>query len=124
MQRKHFVTRRDCLNLSTKVYEQSIRRHENDAVSTDLIVNELGQEEYNPVLAYKPQGVLCVQYPNLKKEGFILVIQTKFQKEQYEKYAPTILCLDSTHNTNAYGFKLSTLMVADDHHEGELYGAQ
>ena len=51
----------------------------------------------------------------------MLALQTKFQLQQYEKYAATVLCIDSTHGTNAYKFKLITVMVADEFGHGEHY---
>ncbi len=32
----------------------------------------------------------------------------------YEQYASTVVCIDSTHKTNVYDFKLITLMVIDE----------
>ena len=55
-ERRHFVTRRDVLNLSRKVNHLSRVRHENDAQSVEQIVEELKQESYNPILCYKWQG--------------------------------------------------------------------
>ena len=37
----------------------------------------------------------------------------------YMRYASKILCIDSTHGTNAYKFKLLTAMVADDFAAGK-----
>ncbi|XP_056009327.1 uncharacterized protein LOC130046477 [Ostrea edulis] len=36
----------------------------------------------------------------------------------YKKFASRILCMDSTHKTNSYSFKLVTLMVADEFRKG------
>ena len=38
-------------------------------------------------------------------------MRSKFQLELYERYASTILCIDSTHGTNQYRFKLITINV-------------
>lgn len=74
-------------------------------------------ESYNPVLVYKPQGQSCKDSA-IADTTFLAAIQTEFQFELYQKYAPVVLCVDSTHCITAYGFKLITLLVADDHHEG------
>jgi len=34
------------------------------------------------------------------------------------QYAHKVMCVDATHGTNAYRFKLITVMVADDYGEG------
>jgi hypothetical protein len=48
-----------------------------------------------------------------------LTIQTKFQKELYEKYGHSILCIDATHGTNAYRFMLITCIVPDEFGRGQ-----
>ena len=53
--------------------------HQDDATSASLLVGELQQEPFDPVLVYKPQSVLDNQYPSLPMESFILIIQTEFQ---------------------------------------------
>ena len=78
-------------------------------------MEELRNEPFNPILVYKPQGT---KYPMLQVETFLLAIQTKFQKDLYEAHASTILCIDSTHGTNQYRFKLITCIVPDDHGKG------
>ena len=116
--RKHFLTKQDINNIQTKVKDFGIKRHENDAVSVSVIVEELRGESFNPVLIYKPQGTKDPQYPMLTDDTFILALQTKFQKELYEAHASTILCIDSTHGTNQYRFKLITCIVPDNYGKG------
>lgn len=93
-------------------------RHQDDATSVSAIVNELREESFDPVLIYKPQHTKIPQYSSLPDDLFILGIQTKWQKELFEKYAETILCMDSTHGTNAYQFKVITCIVADEFGKG------
>lgn len=119
VQRGHFVTRRDILNLARKVNYYSKIRHENDAQSVHQLVNELRQEEFDPVLCYKPQGTEDPALPQLCKESFILAIQTSFQKELFEAFAHIIVCIDSTHKTNCHAFKLITVLVPDEYGEGK-----
>jgi len=116
--RIHFLTKTDIRNIQAKVKDFSIKRHQNDAASVHLIVEELRNEPFNPILVYKPQGTAEPQYPMLQVETFLLAIQTKFQKDLYEAHASTILCIDSTHGTNQYRFKLITCIVPDDHGKG------
>ena len=118
IKRRHLVTRQDCYNLSRKFNLSMRRRHDNDATSVDIYVQELGREAYNPVLLYKQQNTDVQDYPTIQTSTFLLAIQTKFQQELYKAFSSTILCLDSTHGTNEYGFKLITLLVADDYHNG------
>ena len=54
-------------------------RHGNDAISVQRIVEELQQEDINPVIAYKALGVKNDSCPLLREESFLLAIMTEFQ---------------------------------------------
>ena len=58
-----------------------------------MMVYELQNEPYDPVLAYKPQDVKTPQYPSLPEDSFVLAIQTEWQKVLYEQFSSTILCV-------------------------------
>ena len=118
MCRKHFATNQDIRNIKRSVIDSQIKRHENDAVSVSIIVQELEQEPFNPVLMYKPQGTVSPDYPTLSEETFVLAIQTEFQQHLFRRHCSKILCIDATHSTNAYRFKLITCVVADEHGQG------
>ena len=117
--RRHFLSKSDINNIRVKVDDRIIKRHEDDATSVSLIVSELQEESFDPVLFFKPQGIKSPEYPGLPEESFILAIQTKFQQELYDQHASTILCIDSTHGTNQYRFKLITIVVPDDLGKGQ-----
>lgn len=112
--RKHFLSRSDIHNARVKVGDSVIKRHEDDATSVTLLVSELKEESFNPILFFKPQGSKTPKYPSLAEESFVLALQTNFQLEMYKQHASTILCIDSTHGTNQYRFKLITAIVPDD----------
>ena len=116
--RKHLITKKDVRNLEVKIRDRTIIRHKDDATSVQLAVAELQQESYNPVLAFKMQGCVSNKYPSLPEDTFLLIIQTRFQKGLYQLYAKSVLCIDSTHGTNAYRFKLITCMVRDHFGQG------
>ena len=117
--RKHFLTKREINNIRVKVNDAVIKLHDNDATSVTMMVAELKEEPFNPILIFKPQGIHDPVYPTLPVESFLLVIQTQFQMEIYRKHASTILCIGSIHGTNQYHFKLITCIVPDDHGKGE-----
>ena len=119
--RKHFLTKHDINNIRVKVKDATIKRHPNDATSVSIMVAELKEESFNPILIFKPQGIKDPTYPYLPAESFVLALQTQFQREIYQKHATTILCIDSTHGTNQYRFKLITCVVPDDHGKGKRY---
>ena len=46
------------------------------------------------------------------------MIQTEFIKDMLQKFGGSIVCMDSTHGTNAYQFLLISVMVLHDCGEG------
>mgnify|MGYP003690363481 FL=1 len=54
----------------------------------------------------------------LQKVDFMLALMMKQQLDMFEKFAPVILCMDSTLKTNIYSFKLITLLVLDEFRHG------
>ena len=96
-------------------------RHENDALSVERLVRELQQEEKSVVIAYKPQGKKDEAFPKLGEGSFLLVIMTDFQATMFEKHSARVVCIDSTHKTNPYGFKLVTVVVPDEFKNGKKY---
>lgn len=117
--RKHFISKSDIRNIRVKVDDRIVKRHDDDATSVTMMVAELQQEPYNPIVMFKPQGSKDDLHPALQADSFVLVIQTQFQMELYQKYASTILCIDSTHGTNQYRFKLISVVVPDEYGKGE-----
>ena len=75
----------------------------------------------NTILLYKWQHDSDPIYPTLSKESFVFAMQTEFQKVCYQQHATKVLCVDATNGTNAYGFKLITVMVTDEFGEGKVY---
>ena len=74
------------------------------------------QDLNDAILIFKSQGNDCDTY--LKKEDFLLGIQTKFQCDVMKKYSKDVICMYATHGTNAYDFLLITVLVVDDFGEG------
>jgi hypothetical protein len=87
--------------LKTKLSEPTVIQDSNDALSTNLKVEALRQELFNPVLLFKQQGV-DDELKVLQQDDFLLVIMTKQQLHMYEKVGGRILCMDSTHSTNIF----------------------
>lgn len=98
-------------------------RHENDAVSVDRLCRELMREEESVIIAYKPQGRLDEAYTSLSEDSFLLVIMTNFQAVMFQRYSHKVVCVDSTHKTNPYGFKLVTIIVPDEFKNGKKHHA-
>lgn len=121
VRRKHMVTKKDIANKQLLVKDMAVIRNKEDAVSVDMFVQELRGEPYNPIVLYKRQHETDKQFPSLAEDAFLLAIQTDFQHQLYEQYAHKVVCIDATHGTNAYRFKLITVMIADDYGQGKHY---
>ena len=51
----HFLSKSDN-NIRVKVDDHIIKRHKDNAASVSLIVSELQEESFDPILFFKPQG--------------------------------------------------------------------
>lgn len=58
-----------------------MHKHTNDSTSTALWVAELRAADYNPTLAYKPQGEYVDEIDDIPKECLLLRIQTELYRE-------------------------------------------
>jgi hypothetical protein len=88
-------------------------------MSVDRLCRELQKEDDSAIFAYKPQGSRNDNYPGLDEDSFLLVIMTQFQASMFQKHSHKIVCVDSTHKTNPYGFKLVTVVVPDEFKNGK-----
>ena len=118
--RASFITRQDGRNKVRTVDNAMKHQHENDALSVDHLVQELCQEDKKVIIAYKPQGKKDEAFPQLSEESFPLVIMTDFQDSMFEKHSSRVVCIDSTHKTHPYGFKLVTVVVTHEFQNGKL----
>ena len=55
---------------------------------------------------------------DLSKDDFVICIQTPFQSDMLREFGSETVCVDSTHGTNVYDFKLITIIVLDELGEG------
>ncbi|GFQ80780.1 uncharacterized protein TNCT_333491 [Trichonephila clavata] len=116
--RIHLTTRQDIKNIK-RSFGLTNQRHADDATSVRLMLEEMAElGADNPILGCKFQGCLSSEYEGLNNEDFFLAIQHPLQKEMLKKFGKEIVCVDSTHGTNSYNFKLITVLVVDDFGEG------
>ena len=83
------VTRQDARNIVRTLDKTRKLHHENDAVSVECLVQELGEKV---VIGYKPQGIVKEAFFQLAKESFLLVMTT-FQAEMFSKHSSCIVCV-------------------------------
>lgn len=105
-------------NACRKLRNSTYHRHTDDAISVDRLVKELLLENPSPILFYKPQGVVNADFPKLARSTFLMVIMTEFQASLFEEFSDRVVCIDSTHKTNEYRFKLLTVIVPDEYCNG------
>lgn len=118
--REHLICKQDIRNIKRQYNIHGVERHKDDQLSVSAWVLELQSLDYNPVVAFKPQGV--ESDAGIGKEDFVLAIQTKFQCDMMQENGPSLICMDATHGTNHYDFNLITVLVLDDYGEGVPVG--
>lgn len=97
----------------------STKKHENDAVSVRLWVEEMKKKgNLNPVLYYKHQGSIDSTVPHFTVNDFCLIIMTPLQSELFIKFGNDKVCIDGTHGLNGYSFQLYTIVVVDEYGNG------
>lgn len=82
-----------------------------DALSVDSLVQEDGGKSF---FIYKPMGVYKDDFPKAEVEDFMLGFMNEKQRKvlvDCMQSPISTLCIDSTHGTNAYQIKLTTLLT-------------
>ena len=122
--RLHLLEKSDIQNIEKEFGIKSVQRHPHDQISVLSLIRELGETEGEdtPILYFKQQGKLDPQHPQFTREDFMVVIQTKAQRERAKRYGNDGLCCDATHGTTLYDFPLTTLLVIDEFGEGQPIG--
>ena len=119
------LTMKEIINTQSKFgINQNERLSNDDLESIELHVEKDKQSDY-PKYSYKPIGQTNPSFPGLASHDFFLVLMSEFQVQQLTKYLKgrfKIVCIDATHLTNQYGYKLIVLMVLDEFHEGIAVG--
>lgn len=124
LERIHLITRKDIANIERAYGLRGHRRHDDDATSVRLWVDEMDSKgDKSPVLVFKEQGKNHIKWTNLHARDFALAIQTPFQAEMLKLFGPgKVICIDATHGTNGYDFQLVTILVVDEFGEGYPVG--
>jgi hypothetical protein len=96
-----------------------IRLDANDALSAQIWVDNLRSQ--GDFVYYKGKQDPPPEGSYLADNLFTLIIQTRFQKEAYERLGNGFLGIDATHNITQYkGILLFTLMARDNWGHGAL----
>ena len=77
--RQHLLVRQDINNMRRSLNLRNVHKHSNDHTSTSLWVSELrSSEDYDPILAYKPQREFVEDIDDISKENIFLALQTEY----------------------------------------------
>ena len=110
--RSDLITKQDLRNIKN-CYCSSERRDDDDLISTQLIMLETPDVIFMKAQKHEEEGFAI--------DDFFLVYQSNFQKEilqeEFQK-SQSFISIDSTHDTNLYGFYLITLITIGKHREG------
>ena len=122
--RLHLLEKSDIRNIDKEFGIKDVQRHPNDQMSVLSLIKELGESEGSdsPILYYKTQGQIDPKHKEFTRDDFMIVIQTKAQRERAIQFGNDGVCCDATHGTTIYDFLLTTLLVIDEFGEGQPIG--
>ena len=87
-----------------------IRLHQDDGASIVLWAACLQEEK--AMLAFKMSCDLPPEGSSLANNVFVMIVQTEYQHEMFQKLGNAFMGIDATHNTTHYeGVSLFTLIV-------------
>ena len=112
-ERDHYITMGEICRIRKEVLRADIRLDANDANSTWIWVSKLQLQ--GDFVYYKDKRDPSPEGSDLADNLFALCIQTRYQKEAYERLGNGFLGIDATHNVTQYkGILLFTLMARDN----------
>jgi hypothetical protein len=107
------MTTGEICRIRKDVQRADIQLDANDAQSTRIWVEKLRSQ--GDFVYYKDKRDPPPEGSDVADNLFALCIQTKFQKEAYERLGNGFLGIDATHNVTQYkGILLFTLMARDN----------
>lgn len=114
--RVHLTEKKDLHNIIRDFnIGYSTKRHQDDALSVELWVQELMKMKDSPILYYKNQNTA---HDVLEETDFILVMQNQFQASMMLQFGTDKICIDGTHGTNEYNIQLYTIVAIDEFGNG------
>lgn len=110
--RSEFCTRADIRRIEKMIEEETVRLASQDGESVLKWVKVL--RERGHYVEIKTSSDQPPPDSNLDKDSFVLIIQTKYQRECWQKHGHRFAGIDATHNTTHYeNMSLFTLLVRD-----------
>jgi hypothetical protein len=107
-----FITCADIRRIQKGIEEETIRLAKQDGASILKWVEKLKSDGHYVFI--KTSAGPPPPSSNLDRDVFLLIIQTKYQQECWQKHGGRFAGIDATHNTMQYkDMNLFTLMVRD-----------
>ena len=92
--------------------DDKIRLHPDDAIATRLLIEQLSKEGTRTF--YKDKQDLPPDNSGIKRDAFVLCIQTSFQLDAFQRLGSGFIGIDATHNTTQYQDLLLFTIIARD----------
>ena len=92
--------------------DDKIRLHPDDAISTRLWIEQLSKEGTRTF--YKDKQDLPPNDSGLRRDAFVLCIQTSFQLDAFHHLGSGFIRIDATHNITQYQDLLLFTIIARD----------
>ena len=92
--------------------DDKIRLHPDDAISTRLLIEQLSKEGTRTF--YKDKQDLPPNDSGLRRDAFVLCIQTSFQLDAFQRLGSGFIGIDATHNITQYQDLLLFTIIARD----------
>ncbi|KAJ6616308.1 hypothetical protein B0H10DRAFT_2219529 [Mycena sp. CBHHK59/15] len=116
--RRHFATRADVRRIEKMIEEETIQLASGDGTSVLEWVKKLREQGHFVFL--KRSDEAPPSGSDLDPDSFVLIIQTKYQRECWENYGSHFASIDGTHNTTHYeNMTLFMLLVRDNWGHGK-----
>ena len=117
--RNQFATRADVRRIQKTIEEELIRLAAQDGASVLEWVKQLRERGHFVELKTSAEPPPANSY--LERNSFILIIQTRYQRECWGKHGSRFAGIDATHNTTHYeNMSLFTLLIRDPWGQGKL----
>jgi hypothetical protein len=115
------VTRADVRRVQKTIEEETIRLASQDGPSVLEWVRKLREQGHFVFLKTSSEASPVDAALPLAADSFVLIIQTKYQCECWEKHGGSFAGIDATHNTTHYeNMSLFTLLARDKWGHGKL----
>jgi hypothetical protein len=120
IKRIYLLNRKDINNIKQAFKIDNAQKDNDDATSVAAWVEEMKNDQSNPVILYKPQGERQPAHcDNLSDDDFLIALQTPLQQQMLQTFSQDqTVCIDSTYGVTGYEFILTTILVIDEFGEG------